>query len=54
MSVKTDAWVVEAGEKGAKPVPTQLIRDTFEFDDPAPNEARQLHSYRGALRSRLG
>jgi NADPH:quinone reductase-like Zn-dependent oxidoreductase len=39
MSVKTDAWIVEAGEKGAKPVATQLIRDTFEFDDPAPDEA---------------
>lgn len=39
MSVKTDAWIVEAGEKGAKPVPTQLVRDTFEFDDPGPNEA---------------
>jgi NADPH:quinone reductase-like Zn-dependent oxidoreductase len=39
MSVKTDAWVLYAGEKGAPPKPAKLVRETFEFDDPAPDYA---------------
>lgn len=39
MPVKTDAWVVHAGEKGAPPKRTELVRETFEFADPGPNEA---------------
>ena len=33
MSVKTDAWVLHAGEKGAPPVKTELVREEFEFAD---------------------
>jgi NADPH:quinone reductase-like Zn-dependent oxidoreductase len=39
MTVRTDAWVVHAGKEGAPPEPTQLHREIFEFDDPAPDEA---------------
>ena len=39
MTVKTDAWVLHAGEKGAPPKRTQLVRETFEFADPGPEEA---------------
>ncbi len=39
MTVKTDAWVLYAGEKGAKPERTALVRETFEFDDIGPHEA---------------
>ncbi|HYB98827.1 MAG TPA: hypothetical protein VEC57_06785 [Candidatus Limnocylindrales bacterium] len=38
MTVKTDAWVLYAGEKGAPPQRTELVREMFEFDDPGPNE----------------
>ncbi len=39
MTIKADAWVLHAGEKGAPPTRTQLVRETFEFDDPGPTEA---------------
>jgi NADPH:quinone reductase-like Zn-dependent oxidoreductase len=39
MTIKTDAWVLHAGEKGAPPVKTDLVRETFEFADPGPEEA---------------
>ena len=39
MAVKTEAWVLHAGEKGGSPVSTELIRETFEFDEPGPQEA---------------
>ena len=39
MSVKTDAWVLHAGEKGAHPKRTHLVRETFEFANPGPEEA---------------
>lgn len=39
MTIKTDAWVLHAGEKGAPPKPTQLVRETFEFREPGPEEA---------------
>jgi len=39
MSIKTDAWVLYAGEKGAAPSPTELVRETFELDDPGAEEA---------------
>ncbi len=39
MTVKADAWVVHAGEKGAKPLATELVRETFEFAGPGPDEA---------------
>jgi NADPH:quinone reductase-like Zn-dependent oxidoreductase len=39
MSVKTDAWVLHAGEKGAPPVKTELVREEFEFADIAGDEA---------------
>jgi NADPH:quinone reductase-like Zn-dependent oxidoreductase len=39
MSLKTDAWVLHAGEKGAPPKRTHLVRETFEFADPGPEEA---------------
>lgn len=39
MTIKTDAWVLHAGEKGAPPKPTQLVREIFETRDPGPEEA---------------
>jgi NADPH:quinone reductase-like Zn-dependent oxidoreductase len=39
MTMKTDAWVLHAGEKGAPPKPTKLVRETFEFREPGPEEA---------------
>ena len=39
MTIKTDAWVLHAGEKGAPPKPTQLVREMFETRDPGPEEA---------------
>jgi len=39
MTIKTDAWVLHAGEKGAPPKRTELVRETFEFSDPGPTEA---------------
>ena len=39
MTIKSDAWVLYAGEKGAPPTPTQLVRETFEFSEPGPEEA---------------
>ena len=39
MSMKTDAWVLHAGEKGAHPKRTHLVRETFEFANPGPEEA---------------
>ncbi len=39
MTIKSDAWVLYAGEKGAPPKPTQLVRETFEFAEPGPHEA---------------
>ncbi|MFP6599230.1 MAG: zinc-binding dehydrogenase [Deltaproteobacteria bacterium] len=39
MTIKSDAWVLHAGEKGAKPVATELVRETYEFDEPAADEA---------------
>lgn len=39
MTIQSDAWVLYAGEKGAPPKPTQLVRETFEFAEPGPQEA---------------
>ena len=39
MTIRSDAWVIYAGEKGAPPTPTKLVRETFEFSDPGPEEA---------------
>ena len=39
MTLKTDAWVLHAGEEGGKPVATRLLRESFEFDEPGPDEA---------------
>lgn len=39
MTVKTDAWVLHAGEKGAPPTKTELVREEFEFADIGPSEA---------------
>ena len=39
MTLKTEAWVLHAGEKGAPPKRTQLVRETFEFAEPGPEEA---------------
>jgi NADPH:quinone reductase-like Zn-dependent oxidoreductase len=39
MTIKTEAWTIHAGEKGAPPVRTQLVRETFEFADPGPEDA---------------
>ena len=39
MSITTDAWVLYAGEKGAKPERTELVREPFTFEDPGPEEA---------------
>jgi NADPH:quinone reductase-like Zn-dependent oxidoreductase len=39
MTIKTDAWVLHAGEKGAPPTRAELVRETFEFDEPGPEEA---------------
>lgn len=39
MTIRTDAWTIHAGEKGAPPTPTKLVRETFEFRDPNPDEA---------------
>lgn len=39
MSIQTDAWVLHAGEKGAKPVRTELVRETFEMPAAGPDEA---------------
>ncbi len=39
MTIKTDAWVLHAGEKGAAPVTTELVRETFSYDEPAADEA---------------
>lgn len=39
MTIKTDAWVLYAGEPGAPPQPTQLVREQFEFEAPGPHEA---------------
>jgi len=38
MSIKTEAWVLHAGEKGAAPQPAELALEPFEFDDPGPEE----------------
>ena len=39
MAIQTDAWVLHAGEKGAPPVSTELVRETFEMSDPGPEDA---------------
>ncbi len=39
MTIKADAWVLYAGEKGAPPQRTQLVREVFELDDIGPQEA---------------
>jgi len=39
MTIKSDAWVLYAGEKGAPPKRTQLVRETFEFSEPGAEEA---------------
>ncbi len=39
MAIKTEAWVLHAGEKGAPPKPTELVRETFEFIEPGAQEA---------------
>jgi NADPH:quinone reductase-like Zn-dependent oxidoreductase len=38
MSIKTDAWVLYAGEKGAPPKATELVREQFEIGDPGPDD----------------
>ena len=53
MAVKTDAWVVHAGEKGAPPKPTELVRETFEFADPGPDEALVSPLY-GCMEGNMG
>lgn len=39
MTIKTEAWVLYAGDKGAPPTKTQLVREAFEFAEPGPHEA---------------
>jgi len=39
MSIKADAWVLYAGEKGAPPTKTDLVREEFELPDAGPDEA---------------
>ena len=53
MSVKTDAWVVYAGEKGAPPTPAELVRETYEFDDPTSEEAIVTPLY-GCMEGNMG
>ncbi len=53
MSITTDAWVLYAGERGAKPEPTELVRESFEFDDPGPHEALVSPLY-GCLEGNMG
>jgi NADPH:quinone reductase-like Zn-dependent oxidoreductase len=53
MTVKTDAWVLHAGEKGAPPKRTQLVRETFEFQDPGPEVARVTPLF-GCMEGNMG
>jgi NADPH:quinone reductase-like Zn-dependent oxidoreductase len=38
MPIQSDAWVLHAGEKGAPPVRTDLVRETFEIPEPGPED----------------
>ncbi len=38
MTMKTEAWVLHAGEAGAPPVLTDYVREEFEFREPEPDE----------------
>ncbi len=53
MSIKTEAWVLHAGEKGAPPVTTELVREEFEFEDFGPEEVLASPLY-GCLEGNMG
>ena len=53
MAIKTDAWVLHAGEKGAPPKRTQLVRETFEFREPGPDECLVEPLY-GCMEGNMG
>jgi NADPH:quinone reductase-like Zn-dependent oxidoreductase len=53
MTIKTEAWVLKAGEKGAKPVATELVRENFEFDSPGPDEVLASPLF-GSLEGNMG
>ncbi len=38
MTIKTEAWVLHPGDKGAAPQATELALEAFEFEDPGPDE----------------
>ncbi|MFT4571168.1 MAG: NADPH:quinone reductase-like Zn-dependent oxidoreductase [Hyphomicrobiaceae bacterium] len=38
MTMKSEAWVLHSGEKGAAPELTELVREDFEFREPGPTE----------------
>ncbi|MFQ5353120.1 MAG: zinc-binding dehydrogenase, partial [Candidatus Binatia bacterium] len=38
MSVQTEAWVLYGGEKGAKPTTAELVRESFDFAEPGPQD----------------
>ncbi len=53
MTIKTDAWVLHAGEKGAPPRRAELVRETFEFEEPGPTEALVTPLY-GCMEGNMG
>jgi len=53
MTIKTEAWVLHPGEKGARPEPTELVREPFEFAEPGPDEVLAAPLY-GCMEGNMG